>query len=1056
VKRALAVLATIGAALPSPRATAALPGRNGRIAVAVLSTGNRLPYSIYTTNADGTARERVTTPASFEAGDLWPALSPDGMHVAYVHAGAPGGTASGTYVLDLTGFRPTFRMSPLGRHPSWSPDGREIVFSSDLGLHVGDARTGSDRVVLSAEGLSWPRWSPDGHTIAFQCFCPGPDGKREWWVKEFDRRNGSVSLLVRGLRPDWAPGGGGLVFVKPDTPITCGTKQLQQAELWTVRATGADMRQLTVSPCGSRMSNPVWSPDGRRIAFSGQDGLSLTRGVFTVAADGTGRALAFAEPSYAASAEDNNTLSWGPSRPALTVRVSDGGGHRIAGLAVELRDGQGGVRSPDDVTPAGEALFFTVAPGTYGVRAYLRDVDGVFEVRDTERATQAASVERALRVGEAPMNVDVAFDAALGAIAYRVRQFLDWSRDTLHPSLSSAERPLPIEIYANSALAGLSGRVYCGAADAGCGRGTPTEIHLSPDMSGLERRDGSSDAAPERAEWHELSHHLWDANVRAQPCAGAAHGGYDNPDTCDSLEEGFAEFLPTLAGRALLPNADALYGDIADVESSAWKAWSGVRTPTGAVPREDVAGAGVLWDLVDDERDDEVVELSDGTPMLWRDRVALGAGLLWDVLRTAKPSTVKALRDALEADARVPSGYKAVTYPPGRNAVSDLDHPFLMHGFYPVALDDPLRRYDFDIAAKLALPGTAPNRAIGRTDHEDADGPGPGTALRPRLGEPEVRQAAVTVRVVDDSAQLLRDAAVTVEMSYPRGLTDRRDDVLATGDGIVHLELPPCGSGATATIRVTVNGYPARETFATDDCAWADAVARGAGGDATFTFGEDREWPDTSAQMLGLWKRSYTNLHAYTVPISSTLWAYDLWEIALSCSDRRSGRPPFASGCLRMEYRIDGGPVDAYDGPVTITEEGHYRVEYRGVDRAGNVEPFHVQDLGIDRTAPVPEVLTPSAVAFPAGQAILLARSVDPGPGDSGTYGLCFDVTPVGGAPGACTKANGDPEPDEVRGASVWASAVTLAPGTYDVVAVADDYLGNRGRSAPVRITVGG
>ncbi|WP_379970961.1 OmpL47-type beta-barrel domain-containing protein [Ectobacillus sp. sgz5001026] len=58
------------------------------------------------------------------------------------------------------------------------------------------------------------------------------------------------------------------------------------------------------------------------------------------------------------------------------------------------------------------------------------------------------------------------------------------------------------------------------------------------------------------------------------------------------------------------------------------------------------------------------------------------------------------------------------------------------------------------------------------------------------------------------------------------------------------------------------------------------------------------------------------------------------------------------SGVEKTEYRVDGGDWITVDGPVIISEEGKHSIEYRSVDRAGNVEDSKVLPIWIDKLAP--------------------------------------------------------------------------------------------------------
>ena len=96
--------------------------------------------------ADSTTR-RLTSPSDQEI-DYGPAFSPDGSTVAFVR-GIVAGVVSDLYVVSAAGGTPkrlTHDNTWLWPPPTWTPDGRDIVFSSTRGglsesvAHIGFRR----------------------------------------------------------------------------------------------------------------------------------------------------------------------------------------------------------------------------------------------------------------------------------------------------------------------------------------------------------------------------------------------------------------------------------------------------------------------------------------------------------------------------------------------------------------------------------------------------------------------------------------------------------------------------------------------------------------------------------------------------------------------------------------------------------------------------------------------------------------------------------------------------------------------------------------------------
>ena len=146
---ALALAAAFVCAAP---ADGAYPGRNGRVAYvesALGRIGSGWGPTIVSVRLDGTGRQTLTT-ATRTSGDFEPAWSPDGRRLAYVHSTGrqlgPGTSGTEIWVMnaDGSGKRRLTRNSLWDGSPTWSPDGRSILFVRGR-LFVGRTRAAERR-----------------------------------------------------------------------------------------------------------------------------------------------------------------------------------------------------------------------------------------------------------------------------------------------------------------------------------------------------------------------------------------------------------------------------------------------------------------------------------------------------------------------------------------------------------------------------------------------------------------------------------------------------------------------------------------------------------------------------------------------------------------------------------------------------------------------------------------------------------------------------------------------------------------------------------------------
>ncbi len=193
---------------------------------------------------------------------------------------------------------------------------------------------------------------------------------------------------------------------------------------------------------------------------------------------------------------------------------------------------------------------------------------------------------------------------------------------------------LPVDVLS---FAGSGGATYY----------TPTTGNI---VIAFEHSQRTHPFRPMNREWHEFGHHVQFSLYRKWPEGSKLpgtenHNGYLNPSTADSFTEGFTEFMTLVIAEHYgypNPHVYSSFGSL-ELDHKAWS-WQG--------KMEELAVAGILWDLYDPKNDDQVD--------LTRDQI-------WDVIKHHHPDFTSVYREFI------------TKYPGDRGGI---DAIFEAHGFF--------------------------------------------------------------------------------------------------------------------------------------------------------------------------------------------------------------------------------------------------------------------------------------------------------------------------------------------------------------------------------------